>query len=402
MKKKIYVLLISAAMMVLVTACGSEAPANEIQNELEQVEEELETVVEEMEEVEKEQQDLDEGQPATGEDGLEALEEKVIKDVEETISALTEEYNLLIAKIDTYEKYLESVETVEGFYAKVLAETESIFTRLQEYCVEYANVILTSDKENDEKYEDFDEMYDCVYEDACDEVYDEIYEGIMKDIYDTFYDGILDDAKDNADYGEWLDVRSNEYELWLDIRSDVYEEWLDSRSDIYEFWLDIRGEMWDDDSEKAQEIVEDFKEDIAKRIGDMADNEAKEGESLVEAENSREEDTSASDTAVKEDSDAKAADDSEDLVDGMRPEFKAAMDSYEEFYEEYCEVLKKYKENPADVTILTEYSELMEQSIEMGEKFEEWDEDELNADELKYYVEVNGRVTQMLVEVGVQ
>jgi len=91
-----------------------------------------------------------------------------------------------------------------------------------------------------------------------------------------------------------------------------------------------------------------------------------------------------------------------DLVDGMRPEFKEAMDSYEEFYEEYCEVLKQYMEDPTDVAVLTQYSDLMQQSIEMAEKFEEWDNGELNTEELKYYVEVNGRVTQMLVEVSGQ
>ncbi len=34
---------------------------------------------------------------------------------------------------------------------------------------------------------------------------------------------------------------------------------------------------------------------------------------------------------------------SDELVDGMRPEFKAAMDSYEEFYDDYCELMKKYE-----------------------------------------------------------
>ena len=90
------------------------------------------------------------------------------------------------------------------------------------------------------------------------------------------------------------------------------------------------------------------------------------------------------------------------LVDGMRPEFKEAMDSYEEFYEEYCEVLKQYMEDPTDLAVLTQYSDLMQQSIEMAEKFEEWDNGELNTEELKYYVEVNGRVTQMLVEASGQ
>lgn len=90
----------------------------------------------------------------------------------------------------------------------------------------------------------------------------------------------------------------------------------------------------------------------------------------------------------------------ENLVDGMRPEFKEAMDSYEAFYKDYCDVLKKYSENPTDLSLLKEYGEVMEKSIEMSEKFEAWDEGEMNDAELKYYLEVNGRVTQMLLEVG--
>lgn len=91
---------------------------------------------------------------------------------------------------------------------------------------------------------------------------------------------------------------------------------------------------------------------------------------------------------------------SEGLVDGMRPEFKAAMDSYEAFYDEYCDFMKRYKENPADLTLLTQYGEMLSKAAEMSEKFEAWDENEMNTAELAYYIEVNSRVTQKLLEVS--
>lgn len=91
---------------------------------------------------------------------------------------------------------------------------------------------------------------------------------------------------------------------------------------------------------------------------------------------------------------------SEGLVDGMRPEFKAAMDSYEAFYDEYCDYMKRYKENPTDLALLTQYGEMLSRAAEMSEKFEAWDENEMNAAELAYYIEVNGRVTQKLLEVS--
>lgn len=89
-----------------------------------------------------------------------------------------------------------------------------------------------------------------------------------------------------------------------------------------------------------------------------------------------------------------------ELIDGMRSEFKEAMDSYEAFYVEYCDVLEKYRNNPTDLSILTEYAELTERSAEMSEKFDAWDSEEMNNTELMYYLEVLGRVTKMLQSVG--
>ena len=89
----------------------------------------------------------------------------------------------------------------------------------------------------------------------------------------------------------------------------------------------------------------------------------------------------------------------EDLVDGMRPEFKEAMDAYEAFYDEYCSFMAKYNENPSDMTLLLKYGEMLTKAVEMDEAFGEWDETELNAEELKYYIEVNNRVMQKLVDV---
>lgn len=86
------------------------------------------------------------------------------------------------------------------------------------------------------------------------------------------------------------------------------------------------------------------------------------------------------------------------LVDGMRPEFKEAMDSYEEFYSEYCDLYKKYSENSSDLTILAEYYALLGKMDDMDKKFDAWDGD-LNDAEYKYYLEVQSRVTQKLASI---
>ena len=90
----------------------------------------------------------------------------------------------------------------------------------------------------------------------------------------------------------------------------------------------------------------------------------------------------------------------EPRADGIRPEFKEAMDSYEAFYTEYCEFMKSYSENPTDLTLLAQYADMLAKADEMNEAFEAWDEDDLNSEELKYYLDVNNRVMQMLVDVA--
>ena len=90
----------------------------------------------------------------------------------------------------------------------------------------------------------------------------------------------------------------------------------------------------------------------------------------------------------------------DDLVNGMRPEFKEAMDAYEAFYKEYSELLKKYTENPTDFSILGKYANMLTKADEVDKAFQKWDESDLNSEELKYYLDVNNRVMKMLVDVA--
>ncbi len=86
-------------------------------------------------------------------------------------------------------------------------------------------------------------------------------------------------------------------------------------------------------------------------------------------------------------------------IDGVRPEFKEAMDSYESFYNDYCEFLENYEENATDLTWINQYTELLSKAAEMDEKFAAWDETEMSKEELKYYLEVSNRITQRLIDV---
>lgn len=87
-------------------------------------------------------------------------------------------------------------------------------------------------------------------------------------------------------------------------------------------------------------------------------------------------------------------------ADGIRPEFKEAMDAYEAFYDQYCDFMKKYNEDPTDLKLLAEYTDMLSKAADMDETFEAWEEDELSSEELKYYLDVNNRIAQKLVDVS--
>jgi len=89
---------------------------------------------------------------------------------------------------------------------------------------------------------------------------------------------------------------------------------------------------------------------------------------------------------------------SEENMEGIRPEFKEAMDAYEAFYNEYCEFMKEFNDNPSDLMLLVEYAEMVSKAEEMDEAFEAWDEDELSSEELKYYLDVTNRVLKMMLD----
>lgn len=106
-------------------------------------------------------------------------------------------------------------------------------------------------------------------------------------------------------------------------------------------------------------------------------------------------------TSEKETSD-KPKDTSSNLVDGMRPEFKEAMDSYEKFMNDYCDFMKKYaNSNGSDLTLLADYADYMSKYSQFVSDFEKWDSDtEMNNKETLYYIDVQTRINKKLIEVA--
>ena len=85
------------------------------------------------------------------------------------------------------------------------------------------------------------------------------------------------------------------------------------------------------------------------------------------------------------------------LVNGMRPDFKEAMDAYEAFFDEYIEFMTKYEESDNPITMLVEYGDFMLKYADYMEKFDAWDDGTLNDTEMNYYLQVQTRVNQKLL-----
>lgn len=126
-----------------------------------------------------------------------------------------------------------------------------------------------------------------------------------------------------------------------------------------------------------------------------SDQDTKASEDTIVME-STEEETEQEEIVVAEDSEPKEVQSS----DGVNPELKAFLDSYEEFINDYIDFMKKYSENPDNVLgMITEYSEFLSKYQDFAEKIDAYDANEMSAEDAKYYLEVVNRCSQKMLEV---
>lgn len=98
---------------------------------------------------------------------------------------------------------------------------------------------------------------------------------------------------------------------------------------------------------------------------------------------------------------AETADEASDADTGvLSPEFKETMDDYEAWFDHYCEVMKKYQDNPSDLELMSEMTDLLSEETEMLEQMENMDQSQMNSAELAYYIEVTARIEKKLLEVA--
>lgn len=86
---------------------------------------------------------------------------------------------------------------------------------------------------------------------------------------------------------------------------------------------------------------------------------------------------------------------------GGSSDFRATMDAYEAFMNEYCDFMETYSSDSSNIVAMaTDYADMMSRYEDAMEQIDAIDENSLSADDLAYYIEVMGRVNARLLEVG--
>jgi len=83
---------------------------------------------------------------------------------------------------------------------------------------------------------------------------------------------------------------------------------------------------------------------------------------------------------------------------GISPEFQAAMDSYEEFFDEYVAHMRRFNANPSDLSLLTGLTNMMTRYTDTMDKLDRL-ENNLSGAELDYYLTVMTRINRNLLSV---
>lgn len=85
---------------------------------------------------------------------------------------------------------------------------------------------------------------------------------------------------------------------------------------------------------------------------------------------------------------------------GIRPEVKEFLDSYESFMNEYADFMEKYNNSNDVASMMKDYTTYMTKYADFTQKYKDLGDDDLNDEELKYYVDVQSRVTKRLIDVA--
>lgn len=135
-----------------------------------------------------------------------------------------------------------------------------------------------------------------------------------------------------------------------------------------------------------------FKEEIEKE-----NDTVKEDDIVNEEQNVN---TDVSVTEPEDNSEDTKVQDEEVVIESNDMEFRAWVDAYEKFMNKYVDFMNKYnKSDGTDLTLIADYASMMSEYADYMEKAEDINENELTADDYKYYLDAQTRITKKLTEI---
>lgn len=109
-----------------------------------------------------------------------------------------------------------------------------------------------------------------------------------------------------------------------------------------------------------------------------------------------EEETSKAESSKKESS---KSEQSSKSAEGVTPEFKEAMDSYEAFFDEYIDFMVRYSESDNPLEMMDEYYDYLNKYSETMQELSDMEDKEVTEADALYYVEVQTRILDKLSKI---
>ncbi len=157
-------------------------------------------------------------------------------------------------------------------------------------------------------------------------------------------------------------------------------------------------EIFDEDSgsETANESVNES--NTVSKPAENSSTVSKPAENTNTASKPAEDSSSDTKPAAEEHKESEPA--NEIAPDGVDPDLKAFLDSYEEFVDEYVDFMKKYMADPTNVMgMLTEYTDMMTELADFETKLDSYNTNDMSTQDAAYYLEVTTRCTQKMLEI---
>lgn len=183
------------------------------------------------------------------------------------------------------------------------------------------------------------------------------------------------------------ETSKEEYDLWLSRLEELTEIQYDRMDKIFE---EQAAELKEDYQKQIEEAANNFYEGIEQQVPAALD-------ALNELAGGLTGDSAAAEPTTEPEKSMETGEQEE--KEEISADLREFLDGYEQFVDNYVAFMKKYyaAENP--MSLLTEYTRILQDYSTWAEKIDDLDEDSLSAAEVAYYIEVTTRCSAKMLSV---